>query len=292
MSRPRGCRSHLLVLPSVVCATRVAADIAEALGGVTITHQHGCSQVGDDGVRTRDAFEQIACNPNVAAALVVGLGCETVQGAALAAGIARRGQRVEFNGIQEQGGSRACVASGVLTGGRLLEEATAAGSTPPALAETAIGIEASHASPLAAALVGRALAEGATVVIGGAPDAPSGSAALAAFGPPAAAGAATLLSGAGSGAQQHVALAAAGAQVIVAFPALDDAPVGFPVCPVIAVAGSSPLHAALGDDFDLPADATIDALWSLVLAVLAGTETAAELRGSRVFALERLAMSM
>ena len=24
-----GCRSHLLVLPSVVCATRVAADIAE-----------------------------------------------------------------------------------------------------------------------------------------------------------------------------------------------------------------------------------------------------------------------
>ena len=75
-----GCRSHLLVLPSVVCATRVAADIAEALGAVTITHQHGCSQVGDDGDRTRIAFAQIASNPNVVAALIIGLGCETVQG--------------------------------------------------------------------------------------------------------------------------------------------------------------------------------------------------------------------
>ncbi len=128
MSGRAGCRSHLLVLPSVVCATRVAAAIAEALGGVTITHQHGCSQVGDDGVRTRDAFEQIACNPNVAAALVVGLGCETVQGAALAARIAERGQLVAFNGIQEQGGSAACVASGVIAGG----EAARAGARSPA----------------------------------------------------------------------------------------------------------------------------------------------------------------
>ena len=102
----------------------------------------------------------------------------------------------------------------------------------------------------------------------------------------------TALSGAGHGAQQHVALAAAGAQVIVAFPALDDAPVGFAVCPVIAVAGSSPLHAALGDDFDLGPDATVDELWAKLLAVLAGSRTAAEARGSRVFALERLAMSM
>jgi altronate dehydratase large subunit len=292
VSRPAGCRSHLLVLPSVVCASRVAADIAEALGGVTITHQHGCSQVGDDGVRTRDAFEQIACNPNVAAALVVGLGCETVQGSALAAGIAARGQRVEFNGIQEQGGSAACVARGVAVGGGLLEEAAAAGWTPPGPAETVIGIEASHASPLVAALVRRALGAGATVVSGDGADAPAGSGTRPAFGPAAPVGAATVLSDAGRGAQQHVALAAAGAQVIVAFPALDDAPVGFPVCPVIAVAGSSPLHAALGGDFDLRAEATADELWSLVLAVLGGAETAAEVRGSRVFALERLAMSM
>ena len=55
-----GCRSHLLVLPSVVCATRVAATIAEALGGVTITHQHGCSQVGDDATLRQRLTKLIA----------------------------------------------------------------------------------------------------------------------------------------------------------------------------------------------------------------------------------------
>jgi altronate dehydratase len=293
VSRPAGCRRHLLVLPSVVCATRVAADIAHELGATTITHQHGCSQVGDDGLQTRAAFEQLACNPNVAAAIVVSLGCETVQGSSLAVAIGERGQRVELAGIQKHGGSRACVSHGVEVGGAMLGAIASEPHAPPALGEVVIGIEASHASPLAAAFAERALAEGAGVVQSDAgSDLPAGSALVPAFMATAAPGASTVLSRAGRGTQQHVALAAAGAQIIVAFPALDDAPVGFAVCPVIAVAGESPLHAALGDDFDLMPAATIDALWALTLAVLAGAETAAESRGSRVFALDRLAMSM
>ena len=292
MSAP-GCRRHLLVLPSVVCATRVAADIADALGAVSITHQHGCSQVGDDGLQTRAAFEQIACNPNVAAAIVVSLGCETVQGSSLAVAIAERGRRVELAGIQLHGGSRACVGHGIEVGEAMQVAIASEPHAAPAVAEAVIGIEASHASPLVAAFAERALAEGAAVVQSDAiGDAPDGSAHLPAFGATAPGRGSTVLSGAGHGAQQHVALAAAGAHVIVAFPALDDAPVGFAVCPVIAVAGSSPLHAALGDDFDLGPGATADELWAKVLAVLAGLPTAAETRGSRVFALERLAMSM
>jgi altronate dehydratase len=286
-------RRHLLVLPSVVCATRVAADIAAALGAVTITHQHGCSQVGDDGLQTRAAFEQIACNPNVAAAIVVSLGCETVQGSSLAVAIGERGQRVELAGIQLHGGSRECVRHGVEVGGAMLEAIAAEPYAPPALAEVVIGIEASHPSPLAEAFARRALAEGAAVVQSDAgDDLPAGYESVPAFTTTAAAGARTMLANAGRGSQQHVALAAAGAHVIVAFPALDDAPVGFAVCPVIAVAGSSQLHSALGDDFDLPQGATLDELWAKVLAVLGGQETAAEERGSRVFALDRLAMSM
>ena len=284
-----GCRRHLLVLPSVVCATRVAADIADALGAVTITHQHGCSQVGDDGLQTRAAFEQIACNPNVAAAIVVSLGCETVQGSSLAAAIGEQGRRVELAGIQRHGGSRACVEHGVAVGGAMLDEIAGETAVRPGLRDVVIGIETSHASPLAAAFAKRALAAGAAVVQSAdGDDIPS----VPAFTATAAPGKSTALSHAGRGVQQHVALAAAGAQVIVAFPALADAPVGFAVCPVIAVAGSSPLHAALGDDFDLASDATADELWALLLAVLDGAETAAEARGSRVFALDRLAMSM
>ena len=139
------------MLPSVVCATRVAADIADALGAVSITHQHGCSQVGDDGLQTRAAFEQIACNPNVAAAIVVSLGCETVQGSSLAVAIGERGRRVELAGIQLHGGSRACVGHGVEVGEAMLEAIASESYATPAVAEVVIGIEASHASPLAAA---------------------------------------------------------------------------------------------------------------------------------------------
>lgn len=282
-----GCRRHLLVLPSVVCATRVAADIAHELGAVTITHQHGCSQVGDDGLQTRAAFEQLACNPNVAAAIVVSLGCETVQGSSLAEAIGERGQRVELAGIQRHGGSRACVSHGVEVGGAMLAAIASGPFAPPVPGEVVIGIEASHDSPLVDAFTARAIAWGAGVV-----RCDADPRAVPAFTATARPGASTVISGAGRGPQQHVALAAAGAQLIVAFPALDDAPVGFAVCPVIAVAGSSPLHAALADDFDLGSDATADDLWALTLAVLAGAETAAETRGSRVFALDRLAMSM
>jgi altronate dehydratase large subunit len=287
-----GCRSHLLVLPSVVCATRAAADIAEALGAVTITHQHGCSQVGDDGVRTRVAFGQIASNPNVAAALIVGLGCETVQGRSLADDIRARGQRAEFVGIQESGGSRETVRRGLEVGRELL--AATAGTYPPVpVADATIGVELSHPSRLADAFMERAGEAGATVVLADGAAAPAtGAASESAFGSFERTARSVVLTGAGRGAQQHVALAAAGVHVIVSFTALDEAPVGFPICPVIAVAGSCDLHAAIADDFDLAVDTSVDALWARTIAVLAGEPSEAESRGSRVFALERLAMCM
>lgn len=290
-----GCRAHLLVLPSVVCATRAAADIADALGAVTITHQHGCSQVGDDGVRTRVAFGQIASNPNVAAALVIGLGCETVQGRSLTDDIRARGQRAEFVGIQESGGSRETVRRGLEVGRDLLLAQPLDTGPPLSVADLTVGIELSHPSRLADAFMQRARDAGATLVLGdgaGASRAFAGSIGEAAFGSSERTARSVVLTGAGRGSQQHVALVAAGVHVIVAFTALDDAPVGFPICPVIAVAGSSDLHAAIADDFDLATDASVDALWARMIAVLAGEQTAAEARGSRVFALERLAMCM
>lgn len=287
IARP-GCRSHVLVLPSVVCATRVAHDVAAATGAVTITHQHGCSQVGDDGVRTRDAFEQVGCNPNVAAVVVISLGCETIQGRLLAEAIAGRGQRVEFVGIQDSGGSREAVRLGV----EAVERADAPGAEPPTLQELLVGVEVSRPSELADEFVRALLDDGASVVAGKA-GLPSlrGARRADAFGDAPQAGV-TVLEGAGTGAQQHVAFSAAGAQLVVAFPDPDEAPVGFPVCPVVAVRGDSDLHLALADDFDLGDDDGVDALRSCTLDVLGGRLTAAEERGSSVFALERLAMSM
>src|SRR5438105_2654782 len=100
-----GIRRHFLVIPSVVCAAQAARTAAEgAPGAVAIEHQHGCAQLGGDAHLTEQVLAGLGTHPNVAGTLVVSLGCETVQGAALHRSIAGRGQRAEFVGIQQSGG--------------------------------------------------------------------------------------------------------------------------------------------------------------------------------------------
>ena len=294
-SRGVGCRNHVLILPSVVCATRVARDIADALGDPTITHQHGCSQVGDDELRTLHALTGTACNPNVAAALVVGLGCETIQGRALAEAIAADGQVVEYVGIQEQGGSDETVRVGREVAGHLHKRAGTVARAELVPTDLVVGVEISRQSPAARSFVRRLQQVGATILTADRledstllADVP---ARIAAFEDLRVQKTARLL-GAGSGPQQHVAFAAAGAHVIVSFPQPNEAPVGFSVCPVISVAGQSDLHRALLSDFDLSEDDGVDSLWATTLDVLRGRHSAAETRQSRMFALERTAMSM
>ena len=61
---------------------------------------------------TAAVFSGMATNPNVGAALVVGLGCETIQGTRLAERIGEEGQRVSYAGIQADGGTAKTVARG------------------------------------------------------------------------------------------------------------------------------------------------------------------------------------
>lgn len=292
-----GARNHVLVLPAVVCATRVAKDIARAAGAATITHQHGCSQVGDDATRTGTALESVAAGPNVCAVLVIGLGCETLQGRRLASRIEARGQRTAFVGIQESGGSEPAVSIGTAEVTRLVREAHTAPRGQLVHDRLVIGIEASAEHPLLPPLVATALEHGVAVLAGDGPAAAALSSSAVhvdAYGVEASPrpGALTILRSAGVGPQQHVALAGAGVQVIVSFPGPGDGPVGFPVCPVVSVQGGSPLHAALASDFDVLSGASASELWHFVLDVIAGCLTAAERSRSAVFALERLAMTL
>lgn len=87
-----GTRNEIWVLPTVGCvartAERIAARAGAALGdrvdGVhAFAHPHGCSQLGQDLAGTRAILASLACHPNAAGVLIVGLGCEENQVAAL-----------------------------------------------------------------------------------------------------------------------------------------------------------------------------------------------------------------
>ena len=137
-----GIRNHVLVLPSVMCANHVVELIGRKVPDVIpITHPTGCSQVGADFEQTKRTMAGFAANPNVAAVLVVGLGCETNESKALADEIAARGQRVEVIGIQESGGTTETIARGVALAKQLLEEAAAYERTECPVSALIVGTE-------------------------------------------------------------------------------------------------------------------------------------------------------
>src|SRR5439155_21572194 len=118
-----GIRNHLLVVPSVICANTVAQRVAALIpGAVAVPHPHGCAQVGDDVTLTERVLAGTVANPNVGAALVIGLGCETCQATDVAE-MARQlapGKPVESFFIQDAGGSIKAIARGVETGKALM----------------------------------------------------------------------------------------------------------------------------------------------------------------------------
>ena len=108
-----GIRNHILVLPSVVCSARAANEIAFRTDVKTCYHQYGCGHVGPDFDFMRRSMSGLARNPNVAAALIVGLGCEHVTASALYKDVLATGKPVKYLDIQESGGTRGTIEKGI-----------------------------------------------------------------------------------------------------------------------------------------------------------------------------------
>jgi altronate dehydratase large subunit len=109
-----GVRNHVIILPSVVCASEVCNAIARNVKGtIAIPHPHGCAQLPFDAEQTARTLIGIGKNPNVAAVLVIGLGCEVVDPSLIASKISESNKEVKYLVIQEVGGTRKTVKEGI-----------------------------------------------------------------------------------------------------------------------------------------------------------------------------------
>jgi altronate dehydratase large subunit len=137
-----GVRNHVLVLSTVQCANAVVDRIGRALPQVVaLSHAWGCSQIGDDLAQTRRVLEEFAAHPNVAAVLLIGLGCETMPTVEMGEQLAARGVLVRRLTIQEMGGSRRTFEAGLSVARELLQEVSAARREPIPLSELIVGLE-------------------------------------------------------------------------------------------------------------------------------------------------------
>lgn len=115
-----GIRNHIAIIPTAVCSSTVAVNIAAQIpGAVAIANQHGCCQIGADYEQTLRTLIGLGKNPNVAAVLVIGLGCEGMPIREVASEIATTGKPVEALVIQEVGGTLKATAEGLRKAGEL-----------------------------------------------------------------------------------------------------------------------------------------------------------------------------
>ncbi|MGI1658679.1 MAG: UxaA family hydrolase [Desulfitobacterium sp.] len=137
-----GIRNHLLILPTSVCATTVAFNIATQVpGAVAVPNQHGCCQVGTDYEQTLRTLIGIGKNPNVGAVLVVGLGCEGIPIQETAAEISTSGKPVQAIVIQENGGTLKTTALGVQIASQMARQISLIKPVETSITELSLGVE-------------------------------------------------------------------------------------------------------------------------------------------------------
>lgn len=80
-----GIRNEIYIIPTVGCVNGVCKKLEQqsqkfvkgSLNGIfSLTHQFGCSQLGNDNLNIKNILCSIAMNPNATYVLFVGLGCE------------------------------------------------------------------------------------------------------------------------------------------------------------------------------------------------------------------------
>lgn len=121
---PAGARNYVGVISTVTCANDVAQWIAEKVPGCApFTHQQGCGQTKPDMEIVHRTLISLGCNPNLAAVVLVSLGCE---GSAdhIVDGIAASGKPVAKVVIQELGGVGAAFAEGLRLARQMAEDAS------------------------------------------------------------------------------------------------------------------------------------------------------------------------
>lgn len=169
-----GVRNHVLVFPTVICASTVAQMISrEVPGTVCVTHPHGCGHLGEEREHMIRAMAGFCGNPNVAGVLLVGLGCELLTPDLIAEELHKTGQRVKTISIQAEGGTANTVTKGKQLTEKLLEEAAGAKRELADVSELILGTHCGGSDTLSGLTANPALgvacdllvAEGGTAMI-------------------------------------------------------------------------------------------------------------------------------
>jgi altronate dehydratase large subunit len=137
-----GIRNYIGILSTVVCANEVADEISMQVSGTAaFTHHQGCAQTPVDIKRVNETLIGLGRNPNLAAVLLVSLGCESTAVEEVARAISEAGKPVEIIVIQDIGGAAKSIAEGTLLAQNMVQEASKIQKAPCPVSDLVLGLK-------------------------------------------------------------------------------------------------------------------------------------------------------
>jgi len=168
-----GVRNHVAVISGGRCANEMATIIADAVkGAVPILHTYPCVRLREDNERALRTLIGLGSNPNVAAAIVVGVGCENPPPVEIGEGIAKSKKPVEVLTIKGSSGFQDVLDKGLAVARHMASQASQMERKPFALSHLTLGVKcgASNATsgilgnPVTGRVFDRLIAEGGSAI--------------------------------------------------------------------------------------------------------------------------------
>lgn len=117
-----GTRNYIALIPAGRCANELAMRIADEVGGnvVPILHNQPCIHLKPDNLMAQRVLIGLGRNPNVAAAIVLGIGCEGIPAQDVAEGIAASNKPLDLITIDREGNYDRALTKGLDTARQML----------------------------------------------------------------------------------------------------------------------------------------------------------------------------
>ena len=153
-----GFRNHVLVLPTVACANGVVSAICKRVPeAVMLPMDSGCGMLKEDQIVFAKTITNLAGNPNVAAVLCVGLGCEAFKPEQARTAIEKYGKPVKSVTMHSAGGYAATVEKGAQMARELLAGAALIGREPVQASDLILGLNCGASDPASGLTANQAL---------------------------------------------------------------------------------------------------------------------------------------
>lgn len=162
-----GVRNYVAIISTVGCANDITSNIASQVKDtVPILHKQGCPGVPWDIEMTTRTLVGLGKNPNVAAIVLISLGCENVDRDYVKSEIARSGKPVELIVAQEVGGGIKATALGIETAAQMVQEASEVNRIKCHTSDLIIGVKCGSSDATSGISANRVAGSLADLVIG------------------------------------------------------------------------------------------------------------------------------